>query len=206
RSTPIVRPMPTPCRPADSASRSSTAGTLPSASSCASGWRCCSGHTRPRRPTIRIRREAGPPRGVREIEHCWIPLPDGGRLAARVWLPEDATASPVPAILEYIPYRKRDLTRARDEPMHGWFAAHGYAAVRVDVRGSGDSDGVLLDEYHEQELEDGGEVIRWIASQPWCTGAVGSMGKSWGGFNALQIAARRPEALRAIIAVCRSDD
>ena len=146
------------------------------------------------------------PHEVREIEHCWIPLPDGGRLAARIWLPADAEVTPVPAILEYIPYRKRDLTRTRDEPMHRYFAGHGYAAVRVDVRGSGDSDGVLLDEYHEQELDDGVAVIRWLAAQPWCTGAVGMMGKSWGGFNALQIAARRPDALRAIITVCSSDD
>src|SRR5207245_66055 len=127
-------------------------------------------------------------RPVREIEHCWIPLRDGCRLAARIWLPADAEVAPVPAILEYLPYRKRDLTRARDEPMHGYFAGHGYAAVRVDVRGSGDSDGVLLDEYHEQELEDGGEVIRWIASQPWCTGGVGRLGQAWGGFRALRIA------------------
>src|SRR5439155_372872 len=86
------------------------------------------------------------PRPVTRIEHCWIPLPDGCRLAARVWLPEDAATFPVPAIVEYIPYRKRDFTRGRDEPMHHYFAGHGYAAVRVDVRGSGDSDGVLLDE------------------------------------------------------------
>jgi putative CocE/NonD family hydrolase len=146
------------------------------------------------------------PRPIREIEHCWIPLRDGRRLAARLWLPADAAGAPVPAILEYIPYRKRDLTRTRDEPMHRYFAGHGYAAVRVDVCGAGDSDGVLLDEYHEQELEDGVAVIQWLAAQPWCTGAVGMMGKSWGGFNALQIAARRPDALRAIVTVCSSDD
>jgi len=146
------------------------------------------------------------PRPVRRIEHCWIPLPDGCRLAARVWLPEDAETSPVPAIVEYIPYRKRDFTRARDEPMHHYFAGHGYAAVRVDVRGSGESDGVLLDEYAEQELADGVAVIDWLAAQPWCTGAVGMIGKSWGGINVLEIAARRPPALRAIITVCGSDD
>ena len=146
------------------------------------------------------------PRPVRRIEHCWIPLPDGCRLAARVWLPEDAGTSPVPAIVEYIPYRKRDFTRARDEPMHHYFAGHGYAAVRVDVRGSGDSDGVLLDEYAEQELADGVALIAWLAAQPWCTGAVGMIGKSWGGINVLEIAARRPPALRAIITVCGSDD
>jgi putative CocE/NonD family hydrolase len=90
--------------------------------------------------------------------------------------------------------------------MHHYFAGHGYAALRIDVRGSGDSEGVLVDEYTEAELEDGVAVIAWIAAQPWCTGAVGMMGKSWGGFNALQIAARRPPALKAVISVCASDD
>jgi len=133
-------------------------------------------------------------------------MSDGCRLAARIWLPAMAETAPVPAILEYIPYRKRDFTRARDEPMHHYFAGHGYAAVRVDLRGSGESDGLLFDEYLPQEQDDALEVIRWIARQPWCTGAVGMMGKSWGGFNSLQVAARRPPELKAIITVCSSDD
>ena len=143
---------------------------------------------------------------VREVEHAWIPLSDGTRLAARYWLPEDADATPVPAILEYIPYCKRDGTAARDEAMHPYFAGHGYAAVRVDLRGSGESEGLLLDEYLKQEQDDALEVIAWIAAQPWCTGAVGMMGKSWGGFNALQVAARRPPALKCIITVYSTDD
>ena len=146
------------------------------------------------------------PHLVRVIENCWIPMSDGCRLAARIWLPADAATAPVPAILEYIPYRKRDFTRARDEPMHHYFAGHGYAAVRVDLRGSGDSDGLLLDEYLKQEHDDALEVIRWIAQQPWCSGAVGMMGKSWGGFNSLQMAARQPPELKAIITVCSTDD
>jgi putative CocE/NonD family hydrolase len=146
------------------------------------------------------------PRTVRIIENCWIPMADGCHLAARIWLPADAETTPVPAILEYIPYRKRDFTRARDEPMHHYFAGHGYAAVRVDLRGSGDSDGVLLDEYSQQEHDDALEVIRWIAQQPWCSGTVGMMGKSWGGYNPLQVAARRPPELKAIITVCSTDD
>ncbi len=84
------------------------------------------------------------------VEHLFILLADGARLAARLWLPADAEQKPVPAILEYIPYRKRDGTRARDEPMHGWFAAHGYAAIRVDMRGSGESVGHMADEYLAQ--------------------------------------------------------
>src|SRR5690242_12301316 len=102
---------------------------------------------------------------VRRIEHFWIDLKDGTRLAARMWLPEEAESNPVPAILEYIPYRKRDGTRGRDEPMHHYFAGHGYAAIRVDLRGSGESDGFLDDEYTQQELADGSEVIGWIAAQ-----------------------------------------
>lgn len=138
-------------------------------------------------------------------EHLWITLSDGCRLGARLWLPDSAQREPVPAILEYIPYRKRDGTRARDDPMHGYFAQHGHAAVRVDMRGSGESDGHLADEYLKQEQDDALEVISWIARQPWCTGAVGMQGKSWGGFNALQVAARRPPALKAIITTFSTD-
>jgi uncharacterized protein len=138
-------------------------------------------------------------------EHVWITLSDGCRLGARIWLPLAASENPVPAILEYIPYRKRDGTRARDEPMHGYYAQNGYAAVRVDMRGSGESDGHLADEYLKQEQDDALEVIAWIAAQPWCTGAVGMQGKSWSGFNALQVAARRPPALKAIITTYFTD-
>ncbi|MCS4504484.1 CocE/NonD family hydrolase [Arhodomonas aquaeolei] len=133
-------------------------------------------------------------------------MPDGTRLAARIWLPADAGDVPVPAVLEYIPYRKRDITRDRDETLHPWFAANGYAAVRVDLRGSGDSEGVLTDEYLPIEQDDGIAVIEWLASQPWCDGSVGMIGISWGGFNGLQIAARQPPALKAVVTVCSTDD
>ncbi|WP_052384098.1 CocE/NonD family hydrolase [Litchfieldella xinjiangensis] len=131
---------------------------------------------------------------------------DGARLAARIWLPEVAEQEPMPAIMEYIPYRKRDLTRGRDATNHAYMAGHGYVCVRVDMRGSGDSDGVLTDEYTQQEQEDGVDAINWIAKQPWCNGKVGMMGISWGGFNSLQVAAKQPEALKAIISLCSSDD
>src|SRR5262245_2752584 len=132
------------------------------------------------------------PRAVRVIEHTSIPLKDGTTLAARIWLPDDAERNPVPAILEYLPYRKRDGTYERDAQTHPYLAGHGYAGVRVDIRGSGESGGLLFDEYAKQEQDDGVEVIAWLAAQPWCNGVVGMMGISWGGFNALQIAARRP--------------
>jgi putative CocE/NonD family hydrolase len=146
------------------------------------------------------------PRVVREIEHALIPLRDGTKLAARVWLPVDAEQDPVPAVLEYLPYRKRTGTYERDALNHPYIAGHGYACVRVDVRGSGESEGLLWDEYAPQEQDDAVEVIEWLAAQPWCNGGVGMMGISWGGFNALQVAARRPPALKAIVTVCSTDD
>ena len=143
---------------------------------------------------------------IREVEHAWIPLSDGTRLACRYWLPKNAVQHPVPAILEYIPYCKRDRTSERDEDMHPYLAGHGYCAIRVDMRGSGESEGLLLDEYLPQEQDDALEVIAWIAEQPWCSGNVGMFGKSWGGYNSLQVAARRPPALKAIITVYSVDD
>lgn len=146
------------------------------------------------------------PSTVRHVENAWIPMRDGTRLAARLWIPDEAEDTPVPAILEYIPYRKRDDKRSRDQKIHGWFAGHGYACVRVDMRGSGDSDGLLLDEYLQTELDDGRDVLRWIAEQPWCDGSIGMIGISWGGFNGLQLAATQPPELRAVISVASTDD
>jgi putative CocE/NonD family hydrolase len=133
-----------------------------------------------------------------------IVLSDGCRLSARVWRAEGAGR--VPAVLEYIPYRKRDGTLPRDEIMHAYVAGHGYACVRVDMRGNGDSSGLMTDEYTIQELADACEVIEWLAAQDWCNGSVGMMGKSWGGFNCLQTAFLQPPALKAVVSVCSTTD
>lgn len=146
------------------------------------------------------------PNPVQEIEHIEVPMPDGCKLAARIWMPEDATENPVPAILEYIPYRKNDYTLARDTMTHPYIAGHGYAVVRLDLRGAGDSEGLMRDEYLEQELQDGFDAIEWIAGQDWCDGNLGMYGISWGGFNGLQVAAKQPPALKAIITACSTDD
>jgi len=146
------------------------------------------------------------PHRVREVPHGEIPLPDGTRLAARMWLPDDADIAPVPVILEYLPYRKGDGTAIDDPTRHRYFAGHGFASVRVDMRGSGDSDGLLEDEYTDTELNDAVAVIEWLTNQRWCNGRVGMIGISWGGFNSLQVAALAPPALRAVISVCGTDD
>jgi uncharacterized protein len=146
------------------------------------------------------------PQTVRVIRHVWIPMRDGIRLSARLWLPEGAEERPVPAILEYIPYRKDDAHLAADDPRHRYLAGHGYGCVRVDLRGSGDSEGILLDEYLPQEQDDAEDVLAWLEQQAWCTGRVGMIGISWGGFNGLQVAARRPPQLGCVISLCSTDD
>jgi putative CocE/NonD family hydrolase len=138
------------------------------------------------------------------IVEQWIPLADGTRLWMKAWMP--VTEHPVPAILEYLPYRSGDWTAPRDHERHPYYAGHGYASIRVDIRGHGNSDGVPGDEYDAQELGDGCEVIDWIAAQDWCTGKVGMFGISWGGFNSLQLASMRPEPLKAIVTTCSADD
>jgi predicted acyl esterase len=134
-----------------------------------------------------------------------IPLADGTRLAVTLYLPP-ADALPTPCLLEALPYRKDDLTasyrpeyaRLRDE--------HGYAVARLDLRGTGSSDGLAVDEYPAQEQRDLCEVIAWLAGQQWCTGAVGMYGTSYSGFNSIQVACERPPELKAIIAIYATDD
>ncbi len=135
-----------------------------------------------------------------------IPLADGAWLHGRLWFPEGAEENPVPAVVEYAPFRHRDFTAPRDALIHPWFAGHGYASLRLELRGSGDSGGMPMDEYVRQEQDDALAALEWIAEQPWCNGNTGLFGMSWGAFSALQVAARQPPSLKAIIPVHGTDD
>lgn len=139
------------------------------------------------------------PHRYTETDDCWIPLPDGTRLAAKLWLPDIAATRRVPTIIEVLPYRKRDIYAPRDAMHHRYFAGHGYACMRIDIRGSGDSDGHQGVFAMQQEQDDTLEVLKWIAAQPWSDGQVGMFGISWGGFQAIQTAYRQPKELKAII-------
>src|SRR3546814_13098905 len=72
-----------------------------------------------------------------EPEDCWIPLPDGVRLAARLWLPESAHEKPVPPIPEVLPYQTHDQPPPPTAPAHRYFAHHGYASIRPATRAPG---------------------------------------------------------------------
>jgi len=142
-----------------------------------------------------------------EISRGSIVLSDGVKLAATYFLPKLEPGERVPVLLELLPYRKEDSFYLRDYPLHSFWARHGFASVKVDVRGTGSSEGVVPErEYSEQELDDAVEIIRQLAAKPWSNGNVGMWGISWGGFNAIQVALRQPPALKAILAADAADN
>jgi predicted acyl esterase len=142
---------------------------------------------------------------VQAVEPAWITMADGVKLAARLWIPRGAPGERFPVVFEYIPYRTHDNYRAIDDHWAPQLAAKGIGFARVDIRGSGNSEGLLKDEYLASEQEDGVEIIAWLARQAWCNGNVGMRGLSWGGFSTLQVAAMAPPELKAIMPMCATD-
>ena len=154
------------------------------------------------------------------LDHVEIRLSDGKKLSAKMWMPRptevvmegaaegttEGAAESFPVVLEAIPYRKDDVCLIDDAVRFGYVSERGYVCIRLDLRGSGDSEGVLDDEYSPREQLDICEVIEWLAAQQWCNGNVGMTGISWSGFNSLQVASHTPEHLKAIITTCSTDD
>ena len=149
------------------------------------------------------------PRFDIRIDEAWITMPDGVRLAADLFMPDggaEAHDERFPVLLEYLPYRK-DESRARNYSLYSYFVQRGYVVARVDIRGTGNSEGRTIPyEYSDIELDDGELVIEWLSQQPWSNGNVGMFGISWGGFNAIQMALRNPPALKAFISMMATED
>lgn len=127
------------------------------------------------------------------------------RRAARVFLPASASTNSTGAALEYLPYRKRDGYRCRDDVAGAFLAKGGIALIRVDIRGTGESDDAISDEHSSIEQADALAVLEWIAHQSWCTGNLGMRGISYESFTALQAAAKAPSALKSIVATCGTE-
>lgn len=143
--------------------------------------------------------------GVDRREDVRVRARDGVELSVTLYLPR-ASAAPVPAIINMDPYRKDDWSSGWDLSLGAYLVEHGYAYARLDVRGTGSSGGVAMDEYTDAETKDGHDTVEWLAAQPWCSGAVGMWGLSYGGFTSIQVAATRPPHLRAIVPVQATDD
>jgi len=179
-----------------------TAGTAARAATAAQAATAAEAATATRGATASASTAGTTDRGLRIVKTS-IPMPDGVQLAATLYMPADLRPGErVPALLEYLPYRKDDDTALGDYGKHAYFARHGYVGARVDIRGFGASGGTPpAREYSQQEQADGEHVIAWLARQPWSSGKVGMLGISWGGFNSIQMAMRRPPALKAILAI-----
>ncbi len=144
---------------------------------------------------------------VLTIREVMIPMPDGIQLVADIYMPTDIPAGEhLPVLLEYTPYRKND-SRGSRYGVYTYFVKRGYVVARVDIRGTGNSQGRTIPyEYSEIELSDGDAVIAWLAKQNWSNGKVGMFGISWGGFNSIQMAVRKPPALKAFVALMATED
>ncbi|MCI0689421.1 MAG: CocE/NonD family hydrolase, partial [Sporichthyaceae bacterium] len=140
------------------------------------------------------------------IEQVRIPMSDGIHLDATLYLPAGVSDDPQPCLLEALPYRKDDLTASYQPDYVRFRDEHRYAVARVDLRGTGSSEGLALDEYLPVEQRDLAETIAWLAARPWCSGSIGMFGTSYSGFNAIQLAVERPPALKAIVAIYATDD
>jgi putative CocE/NonD family hydrolase len=151
-----------------------------------------------------------PAPGVKLIKNVRIPMHDGVRLAADLYVPDDdrddfEPSTPLPVVMDFIPYRKDEVNPSLANH-YLYLARHDYILARVDIRGTGASEGANTDEYTRQEQTDGAEAIEWFAAQPWCDGHVNMIGISYGGFTALQVAALKPPHLTSIIPVDFTDD
>jgi len=145
----------------------------------------------------------GPIYKVRTLKNIMIPMRDGTRLAADIFLPESEGRFPI--VLEYIPYRKDDRTTP-GHSIHHYFAQRGIGGARLDIRGTGASEGYVTDEYPPVEHQDGYDAIEWLAKQKWCNGKVGMWGISYGGYTSIQVALTKPPSLKAIAPMYATDD
>ena len=170
------------------------------------GCAYCMTHRRLAAASAMVLLFALPARAQFARDRGWLRMRDGVKLAVTYWRPTNATEK-LPVLLEYLPYRKDDSFYQRDYPLYSWFVRRGFIMAKVDIRGTGSSEGHLPDrEYSEQEMQDADEIIDQLSRLPGSNGNVGLWGISWGGFNAIQIAMRHPRALKAILAVDATDD
>jgi len=142
------------------------------------------------------------------MEDGWLKMNDGVRLAVTFYKPVPRSAGErFPVLFEFLPYRKDDGGYIGVYSLYAYFVQRGYILARVDIRGTGASEGMFpLREYSERELDDAVDVIDQLSRMPGSNGNVGMWGISWGGFNAIQVAMRRPPALKAILAAMATDD
>lgn len=140
---------------------------------------------------------------VKVVKNVMIPMRDKIKIAADLIMPD--AKGKFPAIIQYHPYRKDDISLTNNDA-HYYFAQRGYVGVRLDVRGTGSSEGYSVLEYSPEEQRDSYDAIEWIGEQDWCNGNVGIWGISYSGQTAMTAAFMNPPHLKAAIPLFFSDD
>lgn len=128
-----------------------------------------------------------------------VPMRDGVRLYAALYRPQDTASLPV--LLIRSPYSTQH-PRYVDWAVR--FACAGYAVVLQDCRGRYESEG----EWHPyvDEIQDGEDTLRWLGSQPWCNGRIGTFGISYPGFTQVLMASCRSPYLQALVPIANQED
>ncbi len=129
-----------------------------------------------------------------------IPVADGVSLAADVYTPK--SAGRYPAVIAFSAYSKElqssgAPTGTNETGSPPVFTDRGYVHIIVTRRGMGRSQGESVVFFNDADVQDHAAVIAWAAAQPWCDGQVVLFGSSYYAITPVQVAARRPPALRA---------
>lgn len=130
-------------------------------------------------------------------KNVMIPMRDGVKLAADIYLPAEGTdiaEGKFPVILERTPY---DKTAPRQVTNMKYYARRGYVGVIQDVRGRFASEGEWY--AFAKEAPDGYDTVQWLGVQPWCDGKVGTMGGSYAGSDQSALATMNPSHLSTMI-------
>ena len=124
--------------------------------------------------------------------HEMIPMRDGTRLSAYVYFPQGK--GPWPAVFEQ---RYASLRATATRKIAAQLADAGFVVALVNFRGTQLSEGTWVGYRALQwgELQDGYDTCEWLARQDWCSGKVGTIGGSQGGYAQNYLAVTQPPHL-----------
>ncbi len=141
-----------------------------------------------------------------ETTSQYVPMRDGTRIAVDVYRPTEGPEGKLPAVLIMTPYHRAsvedgevvDLMTDPESPTRT-IVSYGYVVVCADIRGTGASYGTRFGIFSPPEVEDGSDLVDWIAAQEWCDGNVGMMGQSYLAIIQFMNASNENPHLKAIV-------
>ena len=169
--------------------------------------------------TTKLPGEEKTPAGLRRDTALYIKMRDGVQIAADVWLPQDyQVGQRLPVLLRTTRYGRdgqfgwafRLAVALKQADPHDeqtdYLNQRHFVVVVADTRGSGASSGHRETEFSPELISDLGELVNWVASQPWSNGVVGTFGNSYDGATAELTAMPNPPALKAVAPISSQFD